>query len=126
MQSAPSTSQAIRPFPAEALTARVLAAEVTPLPALRFDPEEFMHFVRHENLTDDEARALLREIWKIVVAFVDLGFNLHPIQQAMDNSAFDDAADSPAVISSREDFSEATRHTAAARPNRRARRRKDS
>jgi len=51
--------------------------------ALRFDPDEFMQFVHDESLSEKEAQALLEEIWKIVVAFVDLGF---PVGGPLDKS----------------------------------------
>jgi hypothetical protein len=43
---------------------------------LSFDPHEFMQFVVDHDLAEAEAIALLEEIWKIVVAFIDLGFGV--------------------------------------------------
>ena len=124
---APHAASAVDP---DAMMARILAKDTAEgLPALRFDPEEFMHFVDRENLTDAQARILLGEIWKIVVAFVDLGFNLHPIQQVRDKSRIDDvdvAEESVEGVSLKDDFSAATRQDAVARPNRRARPGRDS
>lgn len=51
---------------------------------LRFDPREFMQFVENEGLTEQEAQQLLRAIWDIMVAFVDLAWGVHPVQQAVD------------------------------------------
>ena len=53
---------------------------------LRFDPAEYMHYVEDMDLTEDQAIELLRAIWAINVAWVDLGFGINPIQQAMDKS----------------------------------------
>ena len=57
--------------------------------ALSFDPDAFMQFVEDEDLSDEDAHALLRAVWEIIVAFVDLGLGIHPVQQAMDNSGSD-------------------------------------
>lgn len=51
---------------------------------LAFDPGDFMQFVVDEELTEQQARTLLAAIWEVVVAFVDLGFGVHPVQQAVD------------------------------------------
>lgn len=58
--------------------------------ALQFDPAEFLHFIEDEDISEADAVALLEVIWQIMVAFVDLGFGIHPVQQAMDNSAEDE------------------------------------
>jgi hypothetical protein len=63
------------------------AATETAVPiysALQFDPGAFVQFVDDESLSEEEARALLEEIWKIVVAFVDLGF---PVGRPLDKSS---------------------------------------
>jgi len=51
-------------------------------PTLEFDVDEFWHFVESFDLTDAEKRDYLETIWSIIVSFVDLGFGIHPIQQA--------------------------------------------
>jgi hypothetical protein len=53
---------------------------------LSFDPRDYMRYVRDQNLTEAQAVELLGAIWSIVVAFVDLGFGISPLQQAMDKS----------------------------------------
>jgi hypothetical protein len=45
-------------------------------PALSFDPEEFMEYIRDEDLTHEQALSLLNAVWCIVVAFVRLGFEV--------------------------------------------------
>ncbi|MCB1451415.1 MAG: hypothetical protein KDJ67_15120 [Nitratireductor sp.] len=49
---------------------------------IQFDAEEFVHHLREYDLSDDEKIEYLQTIWSIVLQFVDLGFGLHPIQQA--------------------------------------------
>lgn len=51
-----------------------------------FDVAKYLGYVEGEDMSDAEAKALLEAIWQIVVAFVDLGFGLHPVQQTMDKS----------------------------------------
>jgi len=51
-------------------------------PALEFNPEEFAHFIEDFDLSDAEKREYLDMIWSIIVSFVDLGFGIHPVQQA--------------------------------------------
>lgn len=53
---------------------------------LRFDADKFISFVRDEDLTEDQALALLRVYWDIYVGFVDVAFGLHPAQQVVDRS----------------------------------------
>jgi len=102
------------------------------LPPLRFDFEEYRKYVEDENLTEAQARELLGAIWLIITGFVDLGFRLDPVQQAMDARAGpvhgNDAvlaADSRRVVSCRNTFNTAAK-TRPARRKRRAARRKDS
>lgn len=51
-------------------------------PALEFDAQEFWHFVEELDLNDEEKHDYLETVWSIIVGFVDLGFGIHPIQQA--------------------------------------------
>ncbi|MCB9992254.1 MAG: hypothetical protein H6873_01205 [Hyphomicrobiaceae bacterium] len=91
--------------------------EAAAFPALRFDPQEYMQFVEDEDVTEAQAEELLGTIWLIVVAFVDLGFNIHPVQQVLDKSGENVASDSPEVVSSRDEFSNSIKQAAATRPN---------
>lgn len=77
-------------------------------PALHFDPDEFMHFIKDENLSEEQARALLEAIWNIVIAFVDLGFGLGPFRLAVDDSGWGDKNGIPspaALLGFRDNFS---------------------
>jgi hypothetical protein len=53
----------------------------------RFYPPLKLDFARYEELladfdmSEEERVALLEAMWNIVVSFVDLGFDLHPLQQ---------------------------------------------
>lgn len=50
--------------------------------AFTFDPAAFAHFVADFDLTDAQRAELLQTLWVIMVGFVDLGFHIHPTQQA--------------------------------------------
>lgn len=48
---------------------------------LRVDLQEFEHHLEGSSLTDAEKREYLEIFWNIVMAFVDLGYGLNPIQE---------------------------------------------
>ena len=50
--------------------------------ALSFDYEEYTPYLEDADLTEDQKREFLETLWNIMVSFVDLGFGIHPIQQA--------------------------------------------
>lgn len=66
-------------------------------PALTFNPKEYAHYVRDYDLSEEQQRELLEAIWSIMVGFVDLGFGIHPIQQARDSTKMLET-DSPSVL----------------------------
>lgn len=101
--------------------------------ALTFDPAEFAAHVAPLNLTDEQANELLGAIWSIMVAFVDLGFGIHPVQQAQNASNghvnnSDSALDheSALVVSYRETFNTFQQDKAAPRSKGRRGARTDS
>jgi len=55
-------------------------------PALAFDAEEFCQYVADYELTEAQQAELLEALWAIMVAFVDIGFCIHPVQQASGSS----------------------------------------
>jgi hypothetical protein len=87
--------------------------------SLQFNPADFLQYVQDEGLTEAEAKVLLRAIWDIVVAFVDLGFGLNPVQQALvDRSLCDQesaSSHSRRRVSSRDEFTKTVTRTHAAR-----------
>lgn len=98
------TSQ-LPPNATEAL-ALVEEPKETGFAPLRFDPAEYMHYVEDMDLTEAQAIELLRVIWAINVAWVDLGFGINPIQQAMDKSGEVFPSGFPDVIGSLNKVSE--------------------
>ncbi len=52
----------------------------------------FRPLSRREHIPDDQKRELIETLWSIVVAFVDFGFGIHPVQQNCGEEAILDAA----------------------------------
>jgi len=52
------------------------------LPALTIDYEKYAHLLDDPDLSEDQKREFIETIWNIVMMFVDMGFNVHPTQQA--------------------------------------------
>lgn len=79
-----------------------------PTLAIQFDAREFAHFLDESDLTEAQKLEYIQTVWGIVLQFIDLGFGIHPIQQAC--GQFDDAAalcgeaDSDMVESPHSDF----------------------
>ena len=53
--------------------------------ALSFDAAEFAQYLNDTGWTEDQKAEYLVIIWAIVCEFVALGFNIHPIQQAIES-----------------------------------------
>lgn len=51
-------------------------------PTLTIDWDLYGEYLQETDLTEDEQREFIETLWNIVVAFVDLGFGIHPTQQA--------------------------------------------
>ncbi len=54
-------------------------------PTLTIDWELYGKHLEESDLSDAEKREFLETIWSIVVSAVDLGFGVHPVQQATGN-----------------------------------------
>lgn len=51
-------------------------------PALTLDVALYEGYLEDSDLTEDQRRDFLEALWSILVGFVDLGFGVHPLQQA--------------------------------------------
>jgi hypothetical protein len=51
-------------------------------PRLTIDWDAYLPFFEDENISEDQKREMIEALWSIMVSFVDLGFGIHPIQQA--------------------------------------------
>ena len=48
-----------------------------------FDYDRYAHFLDDSDLSDSQKQELLEALWNILRNFVELGFGVHPVQQAM-------------------------------------------
>jgi hypothetical protein len=103
--------------PSSGLPEPQFTAEAVSLPALQFDPEEYRQFVDEADLSEAQKQEMLEALWTIIVAFVDLGFNLHPVQQALNVHEIDHVlgGDSAAVITCKDSVSDHKNIAAAKR-----------
>lgn len=95
----------------ETPTATQPQAEATRL-ALTFDAQEFCHFLADCEWTEEQKIEFIEALWQIVVSFVDLGFDLHPIQQV--NKLFETLEPDSAPVLSSEEFQTAQNRLGAA------------
>ncbi len=51
-------------------------------PGLEIDWDAYLPFFEDEDISEADKRELIEALWSIVVSFVDLGFGVHPVQQA--------------------------------------------
>lgn len=58
------------------------AADVEPAPRLEIDVERYQNLLDDPDLDPAQREQILRALWDIIIAFVDLGFGVHPMQQA--------------------------------------------
>lgn len=49
-----------------------------PVPALRFDWTDWLPYFEDQDIPEEQKRELIETLWGIVVAFVDLGWQLNP------------------------------------------------
>lgn len=50
--------------------------------SLEIDVEKYQAYLDDSGLTRAQKDEFLRALWSIITAFVDLGFGVHPVQQA--------------------------------------------
>lgn len=50
-------------------------------PTITVDVERYQAYLDDSGLTDEQKREFLQALWSIIVAFVDLGFGVHPLQE---------------------------------------------
>ena len=47
---------------------------------LTLDLEHYQTYLDDPHISDDDKRALIKALWRIIITFVDLGFGIHPAQ----------------------------------------------
>lgn len=58
--------------------------------ALTLDVDYYQTFLDDEDISEDRKLELIETLWQIIVAFVDLGFGVHPVQQAVEDRSSKD------------------------------------
>lgn len=77
-------------------------------PTLHFDWKEWLPFVEDSDLTDDQKRKMIEALWSIIIAFVDLGWDISDAAQETGGQSLDlRAALEAAVLNSKEQEREA-------------------
>jgi hypothetical protein len=61
----------------------------TPPPSLIVDWEAYLPYLEDQAIHEDQKRELIETLLSIVIACVDLGFGLHPAQQACGEDSHD-------------------------------------
>jgi hypothetical protein len=54
----------------------------TPNLVLEVDVAKYLEFTKDMEITEDQQRQLIEAMWQIMMAFADVGFGIHPVQQA--------------------------------------------
>ena len=62
-------------------------------PLVTVDVEKYQHFLDNTAMTPAQKQAFLQDLWSIVVAFVELGFGVHPLQEVCGQNEESDQAD---------------------------------
>ncbi|MFC3229147.1 hypothetical protein ACFOGJ_18015 [Marinibaculum pumilum] len=61
-----------------------LRLRVTTAPILTVDYDLYAHYLEDSDLSKEQKQEFLQALWSIIVDFVALGFEVHPVQQAQD------------------------------------------
>ena len=56
-------------------------------PTLSIDIDRYQEYLDGSKLTPEQKEEFLRAIWSIVVTFVELGYGVHPLQEACGKDA---------------------------------------
>ncbi|MCG7493896.1 hypothetical protein [Thalassobius sp. Cn5-15] len=49
---------------------------------LEIDVERYQGYLDENNLSDEQRKDFVQALWTVIVAFVDLGYGVHPVQAA--------------------------------------------
>lgn len=50
--------------------------------SVHIDVEKYQHMLDGSGMNEAQKREVLEALWSMIVTFVDLGFGVHPVQQA--------------------------------------------
>ena len=57
-----------------------------PHQALSLDSSLYDKYLEESDLSEEQKQEFLETLWSIIVSFVDLGFEIHPVQQVTSSS----------------------------------------
>ena len=57
-------------------------------PKLEIDYDLYASYFEDENISEADKRELLDSLWSIICSFVQMGWGVHPVQQAQDSRNF--------------------------------------
>ena len=78
MVSFPDTIEDLETAVNKAMATESVAAR----PGLRVDVDAYQAYLEDTDLSDAQKREMIEALWSIVVSFVELGFGVHPVQEA--------------------------------------------
>ncbi len=84
--------------------APLVGADGMQYPSLSIDWEVYASYLDESDMSDDQKREFIETLWNIVVAFVDLGFGIHPVQQACEQNGKSDLNLTADLLSSLKDI----------------------
>lgn len=63
------------------------AFSATTRPTLSIDVARYQEYLDGSDLTPEQKEEFLRAMWSVVVTFVELGYGVHPLQEACGKDA---------------------------------------
>ena len=60
---------------------------IRPPPCVRFDVERYDQLLDQPDLTTEQKREFLEAMWNLIVGFVDLGFQVEPLDEGCEQVA---------------------------------------
>jgi len=84
-----------------------------PPSTLTIDWRLYEHHLAEADLTDQEKREFIEALWYIIVSFVDLGFGIEPVQQALKAAVMADLKPGDPVLETAKESRLAKRGNAA-------------
>ena len=94
-----------------------ITADTSQPKALSIDYELYEQYLENSDLTETQKRDFLEALWSIIVNFVDLGFDVHPLQQVCEQKSKNSILDSKDVVKSSKQISQKAFLNAAGRSN---------
>tara|TARA_R110002126_G_scaffold239459_11_gene382798 strand:- start:715 stop:1062 length:348 start_codon:yes stop_codon:yes gene_type:complete len=94
-----------------------VTAHTSQFKALSIDYNLYEHYLESSDLTETQKRDFLEALWSIIVNFVDLGFEVHPLQQVCEQNSLNSIHKPTGVVKSSKQISQKAFSNAADRSN---------